>query len=66
MAAMIDENEITQQARLIAKQTVDSANRSAVQIREGAIEYARQHLDSLEDRLAGLLLAIQKDLQNLK
>ena len=49
MASMIDENEITQQARLQASQTIEAANNSARQIRNGAIDYARSSHD-VEDR----------------
>ncbi|NLV48955.1 MAG: ATP synthase F0 subunit B [Clostridiaceae bacterium] len=66
MASMIDENEITQQARLQASQTIEAANNSARQIRNGAIDYARKHLNDVEDRLTSMLVLIQKDMQNLK
>lgn len=66
MAAMIDENEITQQARLQARQTVEAANHSAQQIRMGALEYTKKHLADLEERLTAMLVAIQKDSRTLK
>lgn len=66
MAAMIDEHEITQQARQQAAQTIEAANSSARQIRTGAIEYARKKLDDLEEQLTGMLVMIQKNMQELR
>lgn len=66
MAAMIDEHEITQQARQQAAQTIEAANSSARQIRAGAIEYARKKLDDLEEQLTGMLVLIQKNMQELR
>ncbi|MCK9251407.1 MAG: ATP synthase F0 subunit B [Clostridiaceae bacterium] len=66
MAAMIDEHEITQQARQQASQTIDAANNSARQIRNGSIEYARKRLSDLEEQLTGMLVMIQKNLQELR
>jgi cell division septum initiation protein DivIVA len=66
MADMIDEHEITLQARQQAAQTIEAANSSARQIRAGAIEYARKKLDDLEEQLTGMLVMIQKNMQELK
>ena len=66
MTAMIDEHEITQQARQQASQTIDAANNSARQIRNGSIEYARKRLSDLEEQLTGMLVMIQKNLQELR
>ncbi len=66
MAAMIDEHEITQQARQQAAQTVEAANNSARQIRAGAIEYARKRLNDLEEQLTAMLVMIQKNTKDLK
>ncbi len=65
MAAMIDEHEITLQARQQAAQTIESANHAAHQIREGAIEYARNKLAGLDEQLSGMLATIQQNLQEL-
>ena len=43
-ATMINEHEITLQARQRANQTIEAANHSARQIREGALEYAGNDL----------------------
>ncbi|NLO35747.1 MAG: ATPase [Clostridiaceae bacterium] len=66
MAAMIDEHEITQQARQQSSQTIEAANNSARQIRNGSIEYARKRLADLEEQLTGMLVMIQKNLQELR
>ncbi|MEA4888497.1 MAG: ATPase [Clostridiaceae bacterium] len=66
MAAMIDEHEITQQARQQAAQTVEAANNSARQIRAGAIEYARKRLNDLEEQLTAMLVMVQKNTKDLK
>lgn len=66
MAAMIDEHEITQQARQQAAQTIEAANGSARQIRSGAIEYARKKLNDLEEQLTEMLVMIQKNTRELK
>ncbi len=66
MAGMIDEHEITQQARQQAAQTLDAANHSARMIRSGAMEYARKRLSDLEDQLSEMLVTIQKNKKDLK
>ena len=66
MAAMIDEHEITQQARQQAAQTIEASNGSARQIRAGAIEYARKRLNDLEEQLTEMLVMIQKNTRELK
>lgn len=66
MASMIDEHEVTVQARQQAAQTVEAANNSARQIRNGAIEYARKRLSDLEEQLTAMLVTIQKNKKELK
>ncbi|HAL74047.1 MAG TPA: ATPase [Clostridiales bacterium] len=66
MASMIDEHEVTVQARQQAAQTVEAANNSARQIRNGAIEYARKRLSDLEEQLTTMLVTIQKNKKDLK
>ena len=56
MASMIDEHEVTVQARNQASQTIEAANNSARQIRNGAIEYARKKLIDLEEQLTEMLV----------
>ncbi|NLZ56550.1 MAG: hypothetical protein GX900_07835 [Clostridiaceae bacterium] len=65
MAKMIDEHEITRQASARATQTVAAANQQAEQIRDGVLYYCHQCLDEVEDRLATVLVQIQKDKQEL-
>lgn len=66
MSSMIDEHEITVQARQQAAQTIEAANGSARQIRNGAIEYARKRLSDLEEQLTEMLVMIQKNKKDLK
>jgi vacuolar-type H+-ATPase subunit H len=66
MSGMIDEHEITVQARNQAAQTIDAANNSARQIRAGAMEYARKRLSDLEEQLTEMLVMIQKNKKDLK
>ncbi len=66
MSSMIDEHEITVQARQQAGQTIEAANGSARQIRAGAIEYARKRLADLEEQLTEMLIMIQKNKKELK
>lgn len=65
MASMIDEHEITVQARQQAAQTIEAANHSARQIRTGAIEYAKKRLSDLEKQLSGMLATIQENMKEL-
>ena len=66
MTGMIDEHEITQQARQHAQQTVDAANHSAKMIRNGAMEYARKRLTELENQLSEMLATVQENKKELK
>ncbi|MGI6327106.1 MAG: ATPase [Saccharofermentanales bacterium] len=66
MASMIDEHEITVQARNQAAQAIEAANHSARQIRNGAIEYARKRLVNLEEQLTEMLVMIQRNKKELK
>ena len=66
MSGMIDEHEITVQARNQAAQTIEAANNSARQIRAGAMEYARKRLSDLEEQLTEMLVMIQKNKKDLK
>jgi vacuolar-type H+-ATPase subunit H len=66
VANMINEHEVTLQARQRASQTVDSANRSAAQIRAGALAYANKRLTVLEEQLTSILVMIQKNKKELK
>lgn len=65
VANMINEHEVTLQARQRAAQTIDSANSSARQIREGALEYADKRLSVLEEQLTSMLVMIQKNKKEL-
>ncbi len=66
VATMIDEHEVTMQARQLAAQTLEAANKSAKQIRSGAIDYAATRLNDLEDQLTDMLLQLQKNIKELK
>ena len=66
MAGMIDEHEVTVQARQQAAQTIEAANNSARQIRTGALEYAKKRLSDLEEQLTAMLVTIQKNKKELK
>jgi len=66
MSGMIDEHEITLQARNQAAQTIEAANNSARQIRAGAMEYARKRLNDLEEQLTEMLVMVQKNKKDLK
>ncbi|MGI6298291.1 MAG: ATPase [Saccharofermentanales bacterium] len=66
MTMMIDEHEITQQARKQAEATVENANQAARQIRSGAMEYARQRLAEIEEQLTEMLLTVQRNKKELK
>lgn len=66
VATMIDEHEVTMQARQLAAQTLEAANQSAKQIRNGAIDYAATRLSDLEEQLTDMLLQLQKNIKELK
>ena len=66
MTAMIDEHEITQQARQQSEITIENANQAARQIRNGAMEYARKRLGDVEEQLTQMLVTIQRNKKELK
>ena len=66
VTTMIDEHEVTMQARQLAAQTIEAANNSAKQIRNGAIDYAASRLSDLEEQLTDMLLQLQKNIKELK
>ena len=66
MARMVDEHEITQQARTQAAQTVEAANQTSRQIRGGALDYARKRLTEVEEELTEMLVMIQRNKKELK
>ena len=61
MARMVDEHEITQQARQKSAQMIEAANQNSRQIRTGAMDYARGLLNNVEDELTAMLSTIQKN-----
>lgn len=65
VATMIDEHGITLKAKELAAQTIQSANASAQQIRNGSLDYADKRLTELEEQLTGMLLMIQKNKKEL-
>ena len=66
VANMVDEHEITQKARQVAAQTIESANSSAKQIRQGALDYANKRLTDLEEQLTSILVTLQKNKKELR
>jgi vacuolar-type H+-ATPase subunit H len=66
MTSMIDEHEITERARKMAAETVETANGSARQIRAGAMDYAKKKLSELEEQLTEILVTIQRHKKELK
>ena len=66
MSAMLDEHEITKQAREYAQQTVDQAKGSADKIRDGAIQYAEKRLAEVEEQLTSVLVQVQKNRSELQ
>lgn len=66
MTAMIDEHEITMQARQQAEVTLENANQAARQIRNGAMEYAKKRLNDIEEQLTQMLLTVQRNKKELK
>ena len=66
MARMVDEHEITQQARQQAAQMMEAADRDSHQIRSGAMEYARGLLNNVEEELTELLVTVQRNKKQLK
>ena len=58
-AMMIDEHEITQQARRYANETVNEANDEADSIQAAAISYTEQRLTLLEDQLTQMLVTVR-------
>ncbi len=66
VATMIDEHGITLKAKELASQTIQSANASAQQIRNGSLDYADKRLTELEEQLTSMLLMIQKNKKELE
>mgnify|MGYP001334012905 CR=1 FL=1 len=66
MTRMIDEHEITEKAGRMAAETLEAANLSARQIRNGALEYARKKLAEVEEQLTEMLVTIQKNKKELR
>ncbi len=66
MTSMIDEHEITERARRMAAETVETANGTARTIRNGAIDYARAKLSELEEQLTEVLVTLQRHKKELK
>ncbi len=66
VSQMIDEHEITQQARRFAQETVAEANDEARQIREAAISYTENRLAQVEDSLTEVLVTVRKHKKDLQ
>ncbi len=65
MARMIDEHEITQQAKIEAQRIIDNANTQSRQIQSSTMDYVKDNLDDLEDQLTEMLVYIQKNKKEL-
>ncbi len=65
-AIMVNEHEITMQARQMAQMTIDQANQTAWQMRMASVEYARQRLTEVENQLTEILVKVQKNKKDLK
>ncbi|HZJ69041.1 MAG TPA: ATPase [Candidatus Eisenbacteria bacterium] len=65
MARMIDENEITQQAKVEAQRIIDNANTQSRQIQTSTMDYVRNNLEDLEEQLTEMLVYIQKNKKDL-
>lgn len=66
VAHLIDEHEITQQARHYAQDTVNEANEEARQIREAALHYTENRLTQVEDQLTEVLVMVRKHKKDLQ
>ncbi len=65
MARMIDEHEITQQAKIEAQRIIDNANTQSRQIQASTMDYVKSNLEDLEDQLTEMLVYIQKNKKDL-
>lgn len=63
---LIDQHEITQQARHYAEDTVNEANEEARQIREAALVYTEKRLSQVEDQLTEILVTVRKHKKELQ
>lgn len=66
MAQMIDEHEITQQAKEEANRLMEEAGRKSREIHRQALEYAASMLNELEEQLTEMLVFIQKNKKQLE
>lgn len=66
MARMVDEHEITQQARQQAAVILDNAEQNSRQIRSGAMDYAKNILGTVEEDLTEMLVTLQRNKKTLK
>ncbi|NLW11186.1 MAG: ATP synthase F0 subunit B [Clostridiaceae bacterium] len=66
MARMVDEHEITQQARQQAAEILDNAEQNSRQIRSGAMDYAKNILGTVEEDLTEMLVTLQRNKKTLK
>lgn len=66
MARMVDEHEITQQARQQAAEILENAEQNSRQIRSGAMDYAKNILGTVEEDLTEMLITLQRNKKSLK
>lgn len=62
---MIDEHDLTQQARQLAEEILQQANQQAMEIQTAAVNYAENKIYHLEETLTQILVDIRKDKQGL-
>lgn len=65
-ARMIDEHEVTQQARAEASDMMQQAQQQSIEIRDNAVNYARSILDDLDRQLTEMLVYIKKNNKDLQ
>lgn len=66
IVTMIDENEITRQAYNQANETIINAQKTAREIKMGALEYTDELLSKIEEKLKDTYLEVHKNKEELK
>ena len=63
--AMVDEAQITREARLRAEEIVTRSQENAKEIRLGSLEYADNVLEDIEDELKDIIKTIRENRNEL-
>ena len=66
IVSMIDENEITRQAYNQANETIINAQKTARDIKLGALDYTDELLSKIEEKLKDTYLEVHKNREELK